>query len=171
MLTSTSRILPLVEYWTSHVFPSLYPTIPQLIEGVLETFLTEPVHLIIGMKHLTFLKFPIPLRYLEATEVNVLYSLLQQHHNDANRPLFQSHLGLQGFKLRYDHFRYNTYLSQRLNREAFVVAFLRVLLALASDDVTHNKILDLVVQYTHQYTLKEHPTQVSILENVAALRL
>ena len=171
LLRNKSRIVVLVEYWLSHVFPTMFPDVEYMVSDVLRVFFTQPVQVIIEMKNVTFLQYPFPLRFLHATEVAVLYSLLQAHHQHAHQPLFQSHIGLQGFKLRYDHFKYNSYLSQRVDREAFVMAFVHLLLQLTTDRTVHNRLLDLVEEATLAHTLKEHPTQKAILQNVAALRL
>lgn len=171
LLRNSARIEVLVEYWLSHVFPALYPTIDEMVHEVLRVFFTHPVNFIIEMKYVTFLQYPFPLRFLHPTEVHVLYSLLQAHHQNAHTPLFQSHIGLQWFKLRYDHFKYNSYLSQRVDREAFVMAFVHLLLKLCTDRGVHNRLLDLVEEACLVHTLKEHPTQKAIVQNVAALRL
>ena len=157
-----------MDYWVCHEFPDQFETIEDLIDEVLKHLIRSPIHFVIEMTSLRFFDYPIPLRMLQNREMSLLFEVLLAYHKEEQR-LFLSHVGIQGFKLCYDHYRYDSYLSERVDRVAFVQAFVCSLLQVVPDATPrlHQEIIQLCREAIETHALKDHPLKKTMLENVA----
>ena len=122
LLASQSRVGELVALWAAPGAPSL----GALRDRLFGHFLTSPVDLVITMETLSFIGLDIPLRDLRPAELTCVHTLLSRH---AEEPIFQSSVELQGFRLRYASFRYNSIMAQSLDRPLLVQMFAELCIA------------------------------------------
>jgi len=160
LLRDKRRISQCIQYWCSQDY---FFKEDDFIFSFMHHILHDPIQLHIEMNCISlFTHFSIPLRMLTKKELSTIHALLQLHHSQ-DTPIFQSKVGLKGFQLKYDQFKYNAILGQRVDRLAFIKRFI----IYCESQITFKEHLETLRHIIHDtcasiadgFDLKGHPLQ------------
>ena len=148
------RAEELVRLWVSQLNE---PSLESLKTKLLDHFLRDKIALVVTMEKLSFMGLPIPLRNLTPAEVACVHTLLTLHSMD---PVFRG--TVEGYRLRYSEFKYDSLLAQGLDRARFVQMFAEVLLSQAPPETTprvRNFIRRVCRDEAASFKPRRHPCQ------------
>ena len=160
LLRDKRRISQCIQYWCTQEW---FYKEDDFIHSFIHHMIHDPIQLHIGMDSIAlFPNFNIPLRMLIKKELTALHALLQLHHTHKN-PIFQSKVGMAGFQLQYERFKYDAVLDQRADRLAFVKQFIlhsEAQLTFHEHFVAFQRIIhDTCKSIADHFDLKGHPLQ------------
>ena len=163
MLQDQQRVGEIVAHWVRQM-QDFAPATGDVISFFFNYLVHENVVFSVHMNGVNFFKhsvFHLPLRCLRKAELSCLQALMR------TQGAFQCNADMQGFSLRYTRFKYDTILSQKLDRILFIQSFIEMCIAtfLPHAQSTVQKVLaEYCTEAGRTFGLKNHPHQRGLIQ-------
>lgn len=104
-----------------------------LLRAAFHSLIYEPLRVVLVMKEISvYTNLSIPYNRASKKLLSIIHELLRRHYasknNSDENSIFNTCVGLQGYTLTYDRFRYNAVLDQHVSRIKLITQIIRSLL-------------------------------------------